>query len=68
MGKADKQKRNLEKRLMTKIQFDTRNMTRMVIRRESDDKCIEVNWADEDVAEQIEEFSKGTNGRVKSRG
>ena len=68
MGKADKQKRNLEKRLATNIQFDTRNMTRMVIRRESDDKCIEVNWADEGTAKKVEEFCKGTNGRVKSQG
>jgi len=68
MGKAEKQKRNLAKKLATKIAIKERNYTRMVIRRESDNKHLEINWADDNVAEQVEDFCKGTNGSVASAG
>jgi hypothetical protein len=68
MGKAEKQKRNLAIKLEINKAIKERNYTRMVIRRESDDKHLEVNWADDNVAEQIEDFCKGTNGRVASAG
>jgi len=58
MGKASKIKQNIEK----KIQERLLGNSVLIIRRSSDDKCIEVNTKDEGWQDMAEEFCKGSDG------